>query len=287
MTAAKDRALLGALRFVPKNALSRFVGVVARANAPSWLRIAAIRIFAARYRIDLSECDDLVQFSTFADFFARPLKPGRRPIVPGEEVIVSPVDGVVSQAGWAQRGELVQAKGLAYPLAGFLGDRGLAARFEGGASVTIYLSPREYHRIHFPLGGSVVGYRYIPGSLWPVNALATRVLPGLLAANERLVTVLETPLGLCAVVAVGATVVGRIRAYYDPGIPVSNRPRARRLERDYASRIPVDKGEQLGAFEMGSTVVLLFEMDKVLLRSDLGEGVRVRVGEAIGGRLQR
>jgi phosphatidylserine decarboxylase len=278
----RERAFVAALRLLPKNALSRLVGGLTRANAPRPVRLAAMRAFAARYGIDLSECGELETFRTFGEFFARPLRSGLRPITPGDDVVVSPVDGVVSQAGLAEGGRLVQAKGLDYTLEALLADPALAVRFRGGPFATIYLSPRDYHRIHFPLGGGIAGYRYVPGHLWPVNPISVRGVPGLFTVNERLATILQTPVGLCAVVAVGATIVGRIRAYYDPSIPVSNLVRARPLSRDYATPLPVEKGGELGAFEMGSTVILLLEPGKAALRAALVEGARLRVGEEIG-----
>ena len=241
-----------------------------------------MRAFAVRYRIDLSECPELDAYRTFGEFFARPLRPGLRPVAAGERVLVSPVDGVVSECGPLAGGRLVQAKGIDYSAAALLGDPLLAARFEGGAYLTIYLSPRDYHRIHFPLGGAVTGYRYLPGRLFPVNPVAVRNVPGLFGINERLVTLLDTPAGGCAVVAVGAMVVGRVRAYYDPTAPVTNRPGARAQGRDYLEPIPVEKGRELGAFEMGSTVILLFEAGRVRLARHIAPGVRVRVGETIG-----
>jgi phosphatidylserine decarboxylase len=278
-----DRAFLAAMSLVPKNALSRVVGGLTRARAPRAVRLAAMRAFAARYGIDLSECSDLEAFATFGEFFARPLRSGSRPIAPGDDVLVSPVDGAVSQAGRAEGGRLLQAKGLEYTLEALLADPALATRFRGGPFATLYLSPRDYHRIHFPLPGRITGYRYVPGRLWPVNPRSVRGVPGLFTVNERLATVLDTPVGLCAVVAVGATIVGRIRAYYDPSIPVSNLPRARPVSRDYASPLPVEKGQELGAFEMGSTVILLLEPGRARLSDALVEGARVRVGEPIGG----
>jgi len=279
----KDRALLAALRVLPKNALSRLAGELTRARLPRGVRCAAMRAFAARYGVDLSECGELEGFETFVDFFCRPLLPGRRPIARGEDVIVSPVDGVVSQAGHAVDGRLLQAKGIDYTLDALLGEPALASRFRGGAFATLYLSPRDYHRIHFPLSGRVVGYRYLPGHLWPVNAAAVRAVNGLFAVNERLATLLETPLGACAVIAVGAMIVGRIRVYYDPAAPHSNRPRAEPVAREYAAPIPVEKGQELGAFEMGSTVILLFEHGRASLLDSVVEGARVRVGEPLGG----
>lgn len=277
-----DRLFITALRLLPKNAVSRLAGAVTGWRAPAPLRFAAMRAFAARYGIDLSECPSLDCYRTFGEFFARPLHPGLRPVAPGERVVVSPVDGVVSETGAAAAGKLVQAKGLDYPVAALLGDAALARRFEGGAFLTIYLSPRDYHRIHFPLGGRVTGYRYIPGRLWPVNPASVRTVPGLFGVNERLVTVLETPVGACALVAVGATVVGRVRASYDPAVPLTNRARARVQARDYERPIPVDKGQELGAFEIGSTVILLFQRGRVRLDARLTACARVRVGEQIG-----
>jgi phosphatidylserine decarboxylase len=277
-----DRLFISALALLPKNTLSRLVGAVTAWEAPAPVRVAAMRAFARRYGIDLAECPDVALYRTFGEFFARPLHPGLRPVAPGDDVVVSPVDGVVSEAGIARAGRLVQAKGIDYPAAALLGDETLARRLEGGAFVTLYLSPRDYHRIHAPLGGRITGWRYLPGKLWPVNPASVRTVRGLFALNERLVTVLETPVGACAVVAVGATVVGRVRAFYDPSAPPTNRRGARPEARDYETPVPVEKGQELGAFEMGSTVILLFEPGRVVLDERLVPGARARVGEPIG-----
>ncbi len=277
-----DRLFISALSVVPKNALSRAVGTLARWRAPAPVRLAAMKAFARRYGIDLSEYPGLEAYRTFGEFFSRPLLPGRRPVAAGSSVVVSPVDAVVSDAGVAHGGRLVQAKGIDYGAAALLADEDLARRLEGGAYATLYLSPRDYHRIHFPLGGHVAGWRYVPGRLWPVNPASVRTVRGLFAANERLVTVLDTPLGRCAVVAVGATVVGRVHAYYDPAVPRTNEPGAAARRLDYEKPIPVEKGRELGAFEMGSTVIVLFEPGRVRLDARLVPGARLRVGEAIG-----
>ena len=278
-----DRLFISAMRLVPKNALSRLAGALTRWRAPWPVRIAAMKAFARRYGIDLSESPDLEVYRTFGEFFARPLHPGLRPVAPGETVLVSPVDAVVSETGLATEGRLVQAKGIDYTVAALVADDALAARLAGGAWATLYLSPKDYHRIHFPLGGKVLGWRYVPGALWPVNPASVRTVPGLFAANERLVTVMDTPLGRCAVVAVGATVVGRVRAYYDPSVPHTNVPGAAPRRHDYGTPLPVEKGQELGAFEMGSTVILLFEPGKARLDPHIAPGARVRVGEPIGG----
>jgi len=276
-----DRTFIALMGLVPKNALSRLVGALTRWPAPRWFLDRAIVAFAGRYGIDLGECDPPASFRTFGEFFARPLKPGRRPIAPGEAVVVSPVDAVVSETGLATAGRLIQAKGIDYTVGALLGDFEAAERFAGGAWATLYLSPRDYHRIHFPLGGRVTGWRYLPGRLWPVNAASVRTVPALFAVNERLVTFMETPLGRCALVSVGATIVGRVRASFDASVPPTNLPGAQVQHGSYAEPIPVEKGGELGAFEMGSTVILLFEPGRAVLR--LASGQRVRVGEPIGG----
>ena len=278
-----DRTFIALLGAVPKNLLSRLAGSLTRWAAPRGLLDWAIAGFAGRYGIDLTECDPPASFRTFGEFFARPLKAGRRPIAPGEEVAVSPVDAVVSETGIAASGRLVQAKGIDYTVGALLGDYEVAGRFEGGAWATLYLSPRDYHRIHAPLSGRVTGWRYVPGRLWPVNAASVRTVPALFAVNERLVVHLDTPLGACALVAVGATIVGRVRASFDPSVPPTNLPGAVMQYGAYADPIPVEKGAELGAFEMGSTVILLFEPGRAALR--LAPGQRVRVGEPIGGKV--
>jgi phosphatidylserine decarboxylase len=277
-----DRLFISALRLLPKNALSRLAGALTRWPAPAPVRLAAMKAFARRYGLDLSECPDLDVYRTFGEFFARPLRPGLRPIAAGDAVVVSPVDAAVSETGVAAGGRLVQAKGIDYTLAALLGDADLARALEGGAYATLYLSPKDYHRIHFPLGGKVTGWRYVPGRLWPVNAASVRLVPGLFSVNERLVTLMQTPIGRCAVVAVGATVVGRVHAYYDPAVPRTNLRGGAPAGREYETPLPVEKGQELGAFEMGSTVILVFEPARLRLDPRLVPGARVRVGEAIG-----
>lgn len=279
-----ERLFISTLRLLPKNALSRLVGRVTDARLPGGPLRAAMRAFARRYRIDLRECPPLETYPTFGKFFARPLLPGLRPIAPGDDVVVSPVDAVVSETGVATAGRLIQAKGIDYGVGALLADEALGRRFEGGAWATLYLSPQDYHRIHFPLGGRVTGWRYVPGRLWPVNAASVRHVPGLFTVNERLVTLLDSPLGAVAVVSVGATVVGRVRAAFDPAVPCTDQPGASQVQAHaYASPLPVEKGAELGAFEMGSTVILVFSPGRVRLDARLVPGARVRVGEVIGG----
>jgi len=201
-----------------------------------------------------------------------------RPIADGENIIVSPVDALVASVGIATGGKLIQAKGSEYTLASLLDDPEEGRAFDGGAYVTLYLSPRDYHRIHAPASGTIQGYTYIPGELWPVNRLGVRYVPELFCTNERLVTFLSTAAGEVAVVKVGAMCVGRIRASYDDVLTHSGRAGARKR---YEQSIPVEKGGELGMFELGSTVVLLFQAGKVSLDDCVVEGARVQVGRPI------
>ncbi len=274
-----DKAILTLLKLLPKAALSRAVGAATRAPVPAPLHQAAARAFAKSYGIDVNEAElPLTGYPTFGDFFTRKLKPGLRPIAEGDQVVVSPVDARVAAFGQSAEGRLVQAKGRDYTLAALLDDPIDGRAFEGGAYVTLYLAPRDYHRIHAPLDGEIQGYSYIPGVLFPVNAPSVRTVPNLFCVNERLVTFLATKLGRVAVIKVGATCVGKIRAAYDDVVTNSGRQAERRA---YPISIPVKKGAELGVFEMGSTVILLFEKGKVTLSSALAEGHKVRMGEAI------
>ncbi|MHB8419447.1 MAG: archaetidylserine decarboxylase [Myxococcales bacterium] len=284
MTAApavglKDRALLAALRAVPRHALSRAVGEAASWAQPAPLARLAVRGFAHRYRIDLAEAErPLSGYRTVRELFTRRLRGGARPVAAGDTVPVSPADGRIYQAGLAEAGRLVQAKGIDYTLAGLLADGRAAAAFQEGAYFAVYLSPHDYHRVHAPLGGEVTGYAYVPGELWPVNPASVATVPGLFARNERLVTYLATPVGRCAVVMVGATVVGLLRAAFD--LEATAGRRARRV--DYQRPRPIEKGAELGVFDMGSTVICCFEPGRVALDPALVPGAPVRVGGAVG-----
>lgn len=268
------------MRLLPRSALSHAVGHATRLNVPPWMHQAVIRKFAEAYKVNLDEAELPVEgYPTFLDFFTRRLKPGVRPVDAAEDAVVSPVDGCVSQLGYALEGKLVQAKGITYTAAQLLGDAAAAAPFEGGAWATIYLAPRDYHRIHSPLGGEVEGYGYIPGEFWPVNAASVALVDALFCVNERLVTYLRTPAGRVAVVKVGATNVSRIRATYDDVITHTDQPGK---QHRYGKAIPVEKGGELGVFEMGSTVILLFEKGRVSWDEKLRPDQVVRMGERVG-----
>ncbi len=271
------------LKLLPRNTLSRALGAACRMPAPRPVVRAVIRTFARRYGVDTSEAERAIEeYPTFSDFFTRRLRPGARPIAPGDLVPVSPVDGTVGEVGDIVEGRLVQAKGKHYSLAElFDGPKAEedARPFAGGSFVTIYLAPYDYHRIHAPLGGLITGYINVPGTLWPVNAVGVRNVDRLFCVNERLTTFLDTPRGPCAVVAVGAMNVGRIRAVYDD--VVTNARRTRAVERKvYEKPIPVEKGGELAIFEMGSTVVVVFGPG-VRIADDIVPGRTIKLGERL------
>jgi phosphatidylserine decarboxylase len=277
-----ERAYMTLMRVLPKAALSKTVGSLTRFPAPARFHQAAMKLFAARFGVNLSETDgELTDFKTFGSFFTRKLKPGLRPIDQSPGVVVSPVDGAVSQAGLVENGACIQAKGIDFPLGQLLGDEERAKAFEGGAFATIYLSPRDYHRIHSPLEGTIDGFVYLPGQFWPVNPPSVANVKGLFAINERLVTWLTTPFGQVAVVAVGATCVARIHATYDRIVTHTDSPaQAKR----YQHPIPIERGGELGMFEMGSTVILVFEPGKVKWDAELVPGAKLQLGQKIGSK---
>ena len=276
----RDQTFMTLMRLLPKSALSAAVGRATRAPVPSPVHQLAIRAFARQYGVDLSEAEGgIADYPTFAQFFTRRLKPGARTIDRRPNVIASPVDGRVSQSGLVDTGRCLQAKGIWYPVDRLLGDARQALAFEGGSFATLYLSPRDYHRIHSPIDGKITGYSYLPGAFWPVNPASVRSMDALFAINERLVTYLEGSMGKVAVVAVGATCVARIHASYDSIITHAGEPARTHT---YARPMEIEKGGELGMFEMGSTVILLFEKGRVQWNDGLVADAPVRLGEALG-----
>jgi phosphatidylserine decarboxylase len=265
----------------PFQAWATLVGLGARARVPSLLREPAYRVFAHAVGADLEEAElDLRSYDTFGDLFARRLRPGVRPIDASESSIIAPCDGVIAARGVAGGGELIQAKGLTYRLADLVVDEQLAERLVGGPYTTIYLSPRDYHRVHAPVDARLVAYDYVPGELWPVNPRVASRREGLLVRNERVVIWLDAPgLGIIAVVMVGAAGVGNIRLAHAPD-SVTWRMAGERRRIELGHR--VGRGEELGAFRLGSTVVMVFEPDVSELFGDVGQVLRF--GERLGHR---
>lgn len=264
------------LQLLPKNTLSRFIGMLANISFPKEIQNFIIRIFVKIYHINMDEAQEK-QFLTFNHFFTRTLKPEARPIVQGEKALASPVDATIGCYGNIEKQTLFQAKGITYTLENLMIHKEYGEIFKDGFYITFYLSPKDYHRIHSPCDGKIKELFYIPGTLYPVNNFAVENIPGLFTINERLITLIEDKkLGKVAIVKVGATVVGKIKVVYDT--IESNKVRTT-IHKKY-SDIPIKKGEEIGKFEMGSTVILFFEKGKI--KSHIkGSGKEIHFGEEI------
>jgi phosphatidylserine decarboxylase len=268
---------------LPKQRLTNLAGRVAGARGGA-VTTRMIRWFVARYGVDMSEAanPDIASYASFNEFFTRPLKPGLRPVSQAE--FVSPVDGAISQFGLIDDHHILQAKGHRFTTTALLGgDATLAARFRHGSFANLYLSPRDYHRLHMPCDGRLVRMVHVPGALFSVNPATARGVPGLFARNERVVCSFESDgHGPFVMVLVGATIVGSMATVWhgvvNPrggGSPVS--------EWDYAGRdIVLRKGEEMGRFLLGSTVVMLFQQGSIAFNPDWAPERAVRLGEAMG-----
>src|SRR5688572_18430960 len=271
-------ALLGRL---PQASLSRALGTIADIEVPRALRVAILGGFARAVGMNLDEAEyPLADYPSINALFVRRLKTGARSWPMHASTIAAPVDGIVGQHGTITAGRLLQAKGRDYSAAQLLGDPDDAARFDGGSFVTIYLSPRHYHRIHAPCSGTIPSARHIPGALLPVNEPAVLHVPHLFPRNERVICDLDGPLGRTAVVAVGAYNVGRISTTFDPqwvgaGVSVANRRGAREDVRRYEPPLALQQGEELMAFHLGSTIVLLCERGPRIVAGPPGSDVRL------------
>jgi phosphatidylserine decarboxylase len=277
-------AFIALQHILPQHALSRLAGRLAACEAP-WLRDRLIRRFVAAYGVDLSEAArGIGEFTSFNDFFTRELKPGARPLADAREFILSPADGAVSQLGPIAAGRIIQAKGRDYAVAEILGcSASEAARFEGGSFMTIYLSPRDYHRVHMPAAGMLAATSYIPGDLYSVNVATAAGVDRLFARNERLACRFDGPDGHFASIMVGAMIVAGIDTVW----PNTFRTHASApVHEDFAGAGPsFAAGDEMGRFYLGSTVVLLFEPGRVAWREGLKAGDPLRMGEAIARRL--
>jgi phosphatidylserine decarboxylase len=261
---------------------SALVGRAAGKALPPRLRPLAYRAFARAVGANLDECElDLCEYESLGDFFTRGLREGARTIDRDPRAIISPCDGVVAALGVAAEGALVQAKGRNYRLADLVADEDFASQLEGGAYTTIYLSPRDYHRVHTPVDGYIESYDYLPGYLWPVNPRLANRRDGLLARNERVVIRLNSPqVGHVAVVMVGAAGVGNIRLTRGPDSAELRATGERHRVEFAASDLRVKRGDELGAFRLGSTVVVVFEPNRAELAGDVGQAVQF--GQRIG-----
>ncbi len=248
---------------LPHHALSRLVGKLTHCKVP-WVKDLLIRLFVLKFDIDMGEAavGGPAAYPSFNDFFTRPLKPGIRPIDEEPGSIVSPVDGTISQMGALTSQWLIQAKGRDYSAAALLGDPELASRFEDGEFTTLYLSPRDYHRIHMPVSGSLRRMIHIPGRLFSVNPATTEAVENLFARNERVACLFDTEAGPMAMVLVGALLVASIETVWHGVVTPPTRPALRSWHYP-PGKVELGKGEEMGRFNMGSTVILLFPQGAV------------------------
>ncbi|MDA1074575.1 MAG: archaetidylserine decarboxylase [Proteobacteria bacterium] len=260
-------------RLLPQHQMSRAIGALARSET-SWISKAFIAGFARAYKVSLSEAEvsDLHSFASFNDFFTRALKPGARPIDP-ERGLVAPADGAISQAGDIESNTLLQAKGNRYRLSSLAGA--LADGFDGGTFATIYLAPHDYHRVHLPLDGTLTDTLAIPGELFSVNSATEASINDLFCRNERLVCRFSTNAGDMLVILVGALIVASIQTVW-PG-PVSPYQEQTHTRHD----LRFNKGDEIGRFLLGSTVIVCMQAGQVTLNPDLQPGTPVRMGRSI------
>jgi phosphatidylserine decarboxylase len=278
-----ERLQVAAQHLLPKQALTRFAGLVAGARLGA-LTTLNIRWFIGRYGVDMAEAAnaDPAAYASFNDFFTRELKPGVRPLASAD--LVCPVDGAISQFGAIDGDQIFQAKGHRYSTTALLGgDGGLAAHFHGGHFATIYLSPRDYHRIHMPCAGRLLRMTHVPGELFSVNPATARGVPGLFARNERVVCVFDGPHGVWVNVLVGATIVGSMATVWH-GVVNPPRPGTVRDWRYDDQDIRLAQGAEMGRFLLGSTVVLLFPRGPLRFNRDWQPGGAVRLGQAMAQR---
>ena len=262
---------------IPKRALNAFAGFMASIKIPA-IKNHLIRNFIRDYDVNMSEAieESIERYACFNDFFIRHLKPECRPIAQVD--IVSPVDGAVSEIGAITAGKMLQAKGREYTVRELLASDELYSQFENGRFATLYLSPKDYHRIHMPIDGTLKEMIYVPGKLFSVQPTTARVIPRLFARNERLVVFFDTSAGLMAMVLVGAAIVGAIGTNWHGDLR-----RGRKRERFvYSGDTVLKKAAEMGYFKLGSTVVLLFaDGQRVQWSSDVHAGEKIRLGEAL------
>jgi phosphatidylserine decarboxylase len=264
---------------IPKN-LSSAVVYRATRSRRAWLKDPLARWFAKAYGVDLSEAAnaDLASYATFNEFFTRELKPGARPIASGAATVVAPADGVLTEHGAVEGGRLYQAKGSAYTLAELVGETGRAVdELAGGRYFTIYLAPHNYHRVHAPLDAQLVRTRYLPGARFSVSRATAAAIPRLFCRNERVVCWFATSRGTMVVVFVGALNVSSVSTFAHGEI-ASGQAR----EWQEAPPRPVARGDEIGRFNMGSTVVVLFSSAAFRFGPDAADGLAVRMGQALG-----
>ncbi len=278
----KNKLFILFQQLAPQHLLSRWVGKLADCETP-WIKNRFIGWFHRQYQINMSEAkeENPFAYASFNAFFTRELKAEARPIDQDPDVLVSPADGAISQLGKIEQGRIFQAKGRSYSLTNLLGgDLDRAAPFINGEFATIYLSPRDYHRVHMPISGILRETVYIPGELWSVNQVTAEGVDQLFARNERLVAIFDTEIGPMAMVLVGAMIVAGIEVVWEGQVaPPMKRPQV--LGKHYNDQLTLARGEEMGRFKLGSTVILLFGEHAVNWHEQLSASSPVQLGRPL------
>lgn len=285
----QDDLFVFSQHIAPQHLISKGAGKLAECRVDA-IKNKFISWFIKQYDVDMSEAaiEDPSAYEHFNDFFTRALKPGARTIDQADNSIVSPVDGAISQIGNIRNGRVFQAKGQSFDVCELLGgNQALANEFSGGKFSTIYLSPKDYHRIHMPLAGTLREMNYIPGKLFSVNPVTTSKVPRLFARNERVAAIFDTPAGPVAMVLVGAMIVASIETTWGglagPRSGALKRPAVLNYSyQDQDEAISLAKGDEMGRFKLGSTVVMLYPKDSVEFEADLSAESVVRMGQRFG-----
>ncbi len=278
-----DQLFIALQHLVPQHLLSRLVGWLARSELP-FIKGPFIRLFAKQFDVNMAEAaePDLDAYASFNLFFTRALAEGARPLAQGDDALLCPADGSISQLGNIDGGRIFQAKGRSYSCAELLGDPERARTFESGSFATVYLSPRDYHRVHMPCAGELSAQTYIPGALFSVNQTTADNVDRLFARNERLVCYFDTERGPMAMVLVGAMIVAGIETVWSGQVaPPPREPHTVNYKHAPAG-ISLKRGEEMGRFMLGSTVILLFPKDTATWESQFSAGSATRMGERLG-----
>jgi len=283
MSSIKDTLFIAMQYIIPQHALSRAAGWLANTQI-SWIKDPFTRWFVERFDIDMSLAaeEDPCAYATFNDFFTRALKPDARPICSADKTIVCPADGAISQLGDIKEGRVFQAKGQDYSLQELVGgDADIAKPFIGGKFATVYLSPKDYHRVHMPLGGRLRSMIHVPGDLFSVNTITAENVPRLFSRNERVVCIFDTEVGPMAVILVGAMIVASIETVWAGQVAPVQRT-IKTTHYDQQDNIELATGAEMGRFKLGSTAVVLFGEQAIDWLGELEAGSPTTMGEKMG-----
>jgi len=273
----------------PKHAVSRLVGKLAQASAGP-LTTALIKVFIRKFQVNMQEAQNSEpsDYKNFNDFFTRSLKEGMRPIIQEQNQLAQPVDGAISQLGDVAQGRIIQAKGRDYSVKELLGgDQAMSDLFEQGKFATIYLAPKDYHRIHMPIEGDLKKMTYVPGELFSVNPLTAQNVDRLFARNERVVTLFETPAGPMALILVGATIVASIETTWAGTVTPPRGSKIFSWNYEKETALSFKKGDEMGRFKLGSTVIALFAKDCIEFNKNLEEETVTRMGEHFATQIEK